>query len=114
MNRRDFAYLTAFAGLVSANARAERPPEHSGKIPAAAGLITEMTFLDDCVRLAMYDPEISKAAKTALTSFPDFVHNGTLSPPAVGTKSQEAFALTAGRHCSAAFRQHRKPDSAEA
>ena len=114
MNRREFAYVTAFAGLVTAHARGERTAGSAPKIPNAAGLITEMVFLDDCVRLAMYDPEISKPAKTALTAFPDYVRNGTLSPGHMDGQSAECYALVAGRRFSEALGRHRQPNSVEA
>jgi hypothetical protein len=114
MNRREFAYVSAFAGLVTAHARAERTSGSGAKIPSAAGLITEMVFLDDCVRLAMYDPAISKPAKTALTSFPDYVRNGILSPALSDAHSAEGYALAAGRRCSEALNHYRQPNSPEA
>jgi hypothetical protein len=114
MNRRDFAYVSAFAGLVAAQARGERTSGSTGKTPNAAGLITEMVFLDDSVRLAMYDAEISKPAKAALTTFPDFVRNGALSPAQIDTASGEGYALAAGHRISGALTQHRQPDSPDA
>jgi hypothetical protein len=114
MNRREFAYVTAFAGLAASQARAERTSGTAAKIPEAAGLITEMVFLDDCVRLAMYDPEISKPAKTALTTLPDFVHQGILSPHSIDAKSAEGYALLAGHRFSEALKRQRQPNSPEA
>ena len=114
MNRREFAYLTAFAGLLSDKAEAARNRAEISRIPSAAGLITEMIFVDDCVRLAMYDPGISKAAKTALTSFPDYVRNGSLCPESLAPHSAETYALAAGRKCSEALNRYRQPNSPEA
>lgn len=114
MNRREFAYLSGFAGLAAVHGRAERTSGSAVKVPDAAGLITEMVFLDDCVRLAMYDPGISKPAKTILTGLGDYVRNGVLSPAGTDATSAEGYALAAGRQCSAALTRHRQPDSAEA
>lgn len=107
MNRREFAYLSALAGAILDRAHASPLEGHAGKTAEAAGLITEMVFLDDCVRLAMYDDAFSKKAKKALTDFPDFVRNGGLSPVDLKSGSAETFALVAGRHFSTALQKHR-------
>src|SRR5262249_15832206 len=103
---REFAYVTAFAGWFAASAKS------SANMPEGAGLITEMVFLDDCVRLAMYDPEIPKNAKSALTAFPDYVRNGTLAPSSpqvsLAAKSPERYALHAGHRCSESLNRHRQ------
>ena len=114
MNRRQFAYVSAFAGAVAAGARSDAAPAHSGKVPEAAGLITEMVFLDDCVRVAMYDPALSAAAKTALAEYGDFVRDGALSPAGSGAQTAAQYALSAGRLSSEALNRHRRPNSAEA
>jgi len=114
MNRRKFAYLSALASAATATVRGEKTAAPAARIPEAAGLIAEMIFLDDCVRLAMYDTELSNTEKTALTAHPDFVRNGALSPPASGEKTGEKFALAAGRICSEMLNRHRQPNSPEA
>jgi hypothetical protein len=114
MNRREFAYVSALAGIVLEQAPASPSKGNSGKPSEAAGLLTEMIFVDDCVRLAMYDDALSKNAKKALTDFPDFVRNGLLSPPDLKSESAEKHALVAGRHLSAALREHRSATSPNA
>jgi len=113
MNRRQFAYVSAFAGAVAAGKHGEAAVQ-PGRIPEAAGLITEMVFLDDCVRIAMYDPALSAAAKTALTDNGDFVRNGALSPASSASKTPAQFALAAGRLSSEALNRQRRPNSPEA
>jgi hypothetical protein len=113
MNRRQFAYVSALAGVV-AGTRGQGAAAQTGRIPEAAGLITEMVFLDDCIRIAMYDSTLSAAAKTALTEQADFVRDGALSPAGSGAKSSARFALSAGRLWSEVLNQHRQPNSAEA
>lgn len=113
MNRRQFAYVTTLAGAMrspvqSASAATPR------NIPEAAGLITEMVFLDDCVRVAMYDPALSNAAKTALAENGDLIRNGALSPAVSGAKTAAEFALAAGRESSEILHRYRRPYSAEA
>jgi hypothetical protein len=112
MNRRQFAYVTALSGAV-AGTRAEGAAAQPGRIPEAAGLITEMVFLDDCIRVAMYQPALSEAAKNALAEYSDFVRNGALAP-AGSARTAQQFALTAGRLCSEALNRRRRPNSAEA
>jgi len=114
MNRRAFGYVTAFAGALSNAAWARREPDQSGRVPDAAGLITEIVFLDDCTRVAMYDPALSGAAKTALTAHPDFVRNGALSPAGLDIQNGEKYALGAGRLWSETLNRHRQPNTAEA
>ena len=113
MNRREFAYLSALAGALSTPARAGRAGQPE-KIPEAAGLITELVFIDDCIRLAMYDPALSGAAKTALTSHGDFVRNGVLFPGGSEAKTGEVYALEAGKVFSAALTRRRRPGTPEA
>jgi hypothetical protein len=113
MNRREFAYLSAFAGALSTPAKAG----HAGlpeKIPEAAGLITELVFIDDCVRVAMYDPALAGASKTALTSHGDHVRNGVLFPGGSHAMTGEVYALEAGKIFSKALERQRHPSSAEA
>jgi hypothetical protein len=114
MNRREFAYVSALAGALSNAAGAKGATTQPARIPEAAGLITEMVFLDDCVRLAMYDPALSAASKSALAEHSDFVRNGALSPSNAAAKSALEYALAAGRVFSAALQRHRNPNSAEA
>lgn len=113
MNRRQFAYVSALAGAV-AGTRSQGAPAQTGKIPEAAGLITEMVFLDDCIRVAMYDPMLSAAAKTALAEQADFVRDAALSPAGSGAKTAGQFALAVGRLWSEALNRHRRPNSPEA
>jgi hypothetical protein len=113
MNRRQFAYVTGLTGAFAASgagAPAHTPP---ARVPEAAGLLSEMVFLDDCVRLAMYDNAIDGEVKKALTAHPDFVRNGALWP-GKAPKTGEETALAAGHSCSAALDRHRHPNSAEA
>ena len=110
MNRREFSLVTAMAGALAKPGRSEP----AARIPEAAGLITESVFLDDCVRIAMYDPGVSPAAKKALTSQGDFVRNGALFPGSSPPKTEEEFALHAGKICSASLMRHRKPNTPEA
>jgi hypothetical protein len=113
MNRREFAYLSALSGALSTPARAGRAgaPE---RIPEAAGLITELVFIDDCVRVSMYDPTLSSAAKSALTSHGDFARNGLLFPGGSDAKTPEVYALEAGKIFSTALARRRSPNTAEA
>jgi len=113
MNRRQFAYVTALGSAVSAGTRAVAGTQ-TGSIPEVAGLLSEMVFLDDCVRVAMYDPKLSVAAKTALAEHGDHVRDGALSPAGSSANTAPHFALTAGRLASEAFKRHRQPNSAEA
>src|ERR1700744_6525051 len=112
MNRRQFAYVSALAGMVLEQAQGKSKEIAAENIPDAAGMITEMVFLDDCVRIAMYDPTLSKTAQKALTAFPGFVRNGALSP-LLDASSPERYALAAGRVYSEAFHSHRKSVSPE-
>lgn len=118
MNRRQFACLTTIAGAVAPGALAERGTDRAataaGHVPEAAGLITEMVFLDDCVRIGMYDRGLPAAAKRALTAHPDFVRNGAVWPTGADTATAEKFALAAGRACSRALERQRQKNSAEA
>lgn len=114
MNRREFAYVTAIAGLVSGARRAESATGQAVKAPEVAGLITEMVFIDDCVRVAIYDRGVSVPAKTALTSHGDFVRNGVLAPAGSEARTAETFALAAGRSFSETLHRYRQPDSPEA
>lgn len=113
MNRRQFAYITAFAGAATGT-RAEAAATQPGRIPEAAGLITEMVFLDDCIRVAMYDPALSAAAKTALVENAEIFRNAALGPTVSGAKTAAQFALAAGKLCSQALSRQRRPNSAEA
>jgi len=113
MNRREFAYATGLTGAFAAAGSGATVHSRPGRIPEAAGLLSEIIFLDDCVRLAMYDPGVGAGVKKALTSHPDFVHNGVLWPGGAA-KSSEEVALAAGHACAEALRRHRHPDSAEA
>jgi hypothetical protein len=111
MNRRQFTYVTTL-GAAATGARGQRTTTPIAHIPEAAGLITEMVFLDDCVRLAMYDASLAAPFKTCLTSRADFVRNGALWRGS-GT-TPEATALSAGRAASESLYRHRLPDSTEA
>jgi hypothetical protein len=115
MNRRQFAYITAFAGAASA---APLPPKTArpaaARTPESAGLLTEMVFLEDCVRLAMYDPALPAASKTALAENTDWVRSGALSPAATEARTPVLFALLAGRLFSETLKEQRGADSAEA
>jgi hypothetical protein len=113
MNRREFAYLSAFAGALSTPAHAGRAGQPE-RIPEAAGLIAEMVFIDDCVRVAMYDPALPAAAKTALTSHGDFVRNGVFFPDGSVAVTSEIYALEAGKLFSAALARRRGPSTPEA
>jgi hypothetical protein len=113
MNRRQFAYVAALGSAVSAGTRAAGT--QTGRIPEVAGLIAETVFLDDCVRVAMYDSNLSIAAKTALAAHGDHVRNGALSPARSGdANTGPQFALTTGRLASETLNRHRRPNSAEA
>ena len=114
MNRREFSYVAALSGALLPQGRAERARSSPSNLPNAAGLISEMVFLDDCVSIAMYDADLSPASKTALTAYPDFVRNGALWPASPNAKNAEQFALSAGHVCSEALAKHRRPDSPEA
>jgi hypothetical protein len=114
MNRRQFAYLTAMASAVAGEMRAQGNSAKSVDAPDAAGLITEMVFLDDCARLAAYDPALSTASKHALATYTDHLHDGALSPESGTPKKPTQYALVAGRLCAQALSRNRKPDSAEA
>lgn len=113
MNRRQFAYVSGLTGAFAAAGAGAPVHTRPGRIPEAAGLITEMVFFDDCVRLAMFDSAIHGEVKKALTAHPDFVHNGVLWP---GTtpKTAEEIALSAGHSCAAVLNRHRSAHSAEA
>jgi hypothetical protein len=113
MNRREFAYVSAFAGALATPALGGRAGQPE-RIPEGAGLITELVFIDDCVRVAMYDPALSGAAKTALTSHGDFVRNGVFFPGGSDAKTAEVYALAAGKVFSAALARRRNPSTAEA
>jgi hypothetical protein len=114
MNRREFAYVTGFSSaLAAAGTGGATVHPRPGRIPEAAGLVSEMVFLDDCVRLSMYDPAAKPEVKKALTAHPDFVRNGALWPGAPAGSSEE-IALAAGHGFFQALRRHRKPDSVEA
>jgi hypothetical protein len=113
MNRRQFAKVTGLTGAFAATGSGATVHSRPGRIPEAAGLMSEIVFLDDCVRLAMYDPGLGGELKKALTAHPDFVRNGALWPGAAAKSSEEA-ALAAGHVCAQALRRHRRPDSAEA
>ena len=111
----EIAYVTAFAGLVAAKAQGERTAGSAVKIPGAAGLITEMVFLDDCVRLAMYDPEISKDRQDrAHYTLPDYVGTGRFLRPVRILSPRKDTHSAVGRCCSEALHLHRQPNSAEA
>jgi hypothetical protein len=115
MNRRQFAYVTAFGSAASSaplSRNAARP--QAARTPESAGLITEMVFLDDCVRLAMYDPALPAASKNALAGNADWVRSGALSPAAAEAPTPVLYALLAGRLFSEALMEQRKSDSAEA
>jgi hypothetical protein len=114
MNRRQFACVTALAGAAPAGALAQRGAVQPGRIPDSAGLISEMVFLDDCVRVAMYDPSLPAAAKTALTGHPEGIHNGAQSPAGIASQTAPQFALASGRLLSAAFHSRRGNSSADA
>jgi hypothetical protein len=118
MNRREFGRLTTVASAMAQQILADRGTDRAaaaaGRIPEAAGLITEMVFLDDCVRIGMYDRALPAAAKVALTAHPDFVRNGALWPSGGDSSTSEKFALAAGRACSRALERERQPNSAEA
>jgi hypothetical protein len=114
MNRRQFAYVTALGSAVTAGTRAGAAVTQPGRIPEAAGLITEMVFLDDSIRVAMYDPQLSASAKSALAEYADGFRDGALAPAGPGAKTPAQAALAAGRLASEALKQHRRPNSAEA
>jgi hypothetical protein len=113
MNRRQFAYVTALGSAVSAGTRTAAGTQ-AGRIPEVAGLFSEMVFLDDSVRVAMYDPKLSVAAKTALAEHGDHVRDGALSPAGSGANTAPQYALTAGRLASETLNRQRRPNSAEA
>jgi len=114
VNRRQFAYVTALLGAAGSRTRRADAAHSPAAVPEAAGLIIEMVFLDDCVRVAMYDPALPEPAKTALAENGDFFRNGALSPAGSGGKDAAAFALAAGRVSSEILRRHRRPRSLEA